>query len=133
LAPPFSTDGLVPGPASVHSFRALQIVAARGARPVPIRVSWPNAAGGGRCGIIRRDTDFGRAAMLIDFKLRPLDRVTPWGGLEAPSLHWLALTEGEYWIEAGGRTLFEYAVNRARGPARAIIANITSPACTRIF
>jgi hypothetical protein len=47
--------------------------------------------------------------MLIDFKLRPLDRVTPWGGPEAPRLHWFALTEGEYWIEAGGRTLFEYA------------------------
>ncbi|WP_457795929.1 DUF5984 family protein [Methylocystis sp. S23] len=47
--------------------------------------------------------------MLFNFTLRPLDQATPWGGPEKPSLHWFGLTEGEYWIEAGEATIFEYS------------------------
>jgi len=38
------------------------------------------------------------------FELRPLDEVSPWGG-DHPKLHWFGLTEGWYWIEAGGHQL----------------------------
>jgi hypothetical protein len=44
--------------------------------------------------------------MLFNFRLRPLDQVIPWGDPEAPTFHWFGLSDGEYWIEAGGTTLF---------------------------
>ncbi len=49
-------------------------------------------------------------APLFEFELRPLREIQPWGGPEAPSLHWFGLTDGLYWIQAGEHTLFEYAV-----------------------
>ena len=47
--------------------------------------------------------------MLFNFQLKPLDQITPWGAPGHPSLNWFALTEGEYWIEAGECTLLEYS------------------------
>jgi hypothetical protein len=38
------------------------------------------------------------------FDLCPLDEVSPWGS-DRPRLHWFGLTEGWYWIEAGGHQL----------------------------
>ena len=55
---------------------------------------------------------------LFQFELRPLDQVEPWGGSADPNLHWLGLTDGEYWIQAGNHRLFEYsdaALARSRG------------------
>ncbi|WP_422741156.1 DUF5984 family protein [Micromonospora sp. WMMD754] len=45
------------------------------------------------------------------FALCPLDEVSPWGG-DRPTLHWFGLTEGWYWLEAGGREL----LRRTRHP-----------------
>ncbi|MGV9212157.1 DUF5984 family protein [Micromonospora sp. RB23] len=36
------------------------------------------------------------------FELYPSDQVSPWGGSQ-PRLHWFGLTEGWYWLEAGGQ------------------------------
>ncbi|MGW3783490.1 DUF5984 family protein [Micromonospora chokoriensis] len=38
------------------------------------------------------------------FELYPLDEVWPWGG-DRPTLHWFGLTDGWYWLEAGGQEL----------------------------
>jgi hypothetical protein len=38
------------------------------------------------------------------FELYPLDEVSRWGG-DRPRLHWFGLTEGWYWLEAGGHQL----------------------------
>ncbi|MEV4763068.1 DUF5984 family protein [Micromonospora chokoriensis] len=38
------------------------------------------------------------------FELYPLDEVSPWGG-DRPTLHWFGLTDGWYWLEAGGQEL----------------------------
>ncbi|WP_442929507.1 DUF5984 family protein [Micromonospora sp. WMMA1949] len=38
------------------------------------------------------------------FELYPLDEVSPWGR-DQPRLHWFGLTEGWYWLEAGGQEL----------------------------
>lgn len=46
---------------------------------------------------------------LFNFNLRPLEEILPWGAPEAPYLHWFGLTDGEYWIDAGGNRLFEYS------------------------
>ena len=46
---------------------------------------------------------------LFQFELKPLDQIQPWGGPENPNLHWFGLTDGEYWIQAGEHTLFEYS------------------------
>jgi len=45
---------------------------------------------------------------LFEFELQPLRDVQPWGGSDAPNLHWFGLTDGRYWIKAGEHTLFEY-------------------------
>lgn len=47
--------------------------------------------------------------MLFNFRLKPLNEVTPWGGPDKPNLHWFGLTEGEFWIEVGDSTLFHYS------------------------
>ena len=47
--------------------------------------------------------------MLINFELNPLGKVIPWGEPGGHSLHWFGLTDGRYWITAGGDTLFEYS------------------------
>lgn len=48
--------------------------------------------------------------MLFNFELVPLDRIPPWENPETGGkrLHWFALTDGQYWIQAGSSTLFEY-------------------------
>jgi hypothetical protein len=53
--------------------------------------------------------------MLFNFSLKPLAEVTPWGGREAPTLHWFGLTEGAYWIEAGAVRIFEYSAAAGGG------------------
>lgn len=58
--------------------------------------------------------------MRIQFRLRPVDDIAPWGPvsttdvratdwLDRPHLHWFALTDGWYWIEAGEAELFRYS------------------------
>jgi hypothetical protein len=46
--------------------------------------------------------------MLINFKLFPLDSIAASVKPEPPGLTWYGLTQGEYWIELGDNTLFEY-------------------------
>jgi hypothetical protein len=46
--------------------------------------------------------------MLINFNLAPIKEIEPWGKGEQPGLSWFGLTQGEYWIELGESTLFEY-------------------------
>jgi len=46
---------------------------------------------------------------VINFKLRELDKISPWGeGLEL-SLHWFALTDGDLWLTFGKDTIYEYS------------------------
>ncbi|WP_439658326.1 DUF5984 family protein [Lentzea sp. HUAS TT2] len=45
------------------------------------------------------------------FRLRPLADVEPWGDR---ILHWFALTDGWYWIEADGHRLFHHPANADR-------------------
>jgi hypothetical protein len=47
--------------------------------------------------------------MLINFTLVPVEKVQPWGSPGNPSLSWFGLTDGQYWIQAGESTLFEYS------------------------
>lgn len=47
--------------------------------------------------------------MLINFELTPLEKVLPWRKPGNLSLHWFGLTDGRYWIDTGGDTLFEYS------------------------
>lgn len=46
--------------------------------------------------------------MLVNFTLAPINELPLWGGPDRPSLDWFGLTHGEYWIELGESTLFEY-------------------------
>ena len=45
---------------------------------------------------------------LFNFSLRPLYEVQPWGTAPDLSLSWFGLTDGCYWIDAGGEELFRY-------------------------
>lgn len=57
--------------------------------------------------------------MLINFTLAPLEKIIPWGQPGSYCLHWFGLTFGEYWIQAGEATLFEYSDHaRAAGAER---------------
>lgn len=47
--------------------------------------------------------------MLFHFRLTPLSEVQPWGEEGSEELHWFGLTDGEYWIEAGGEELLRYS------------------------
>ncbi|WP_234682737.1 DUF5984 family protein [Bradyrhizobium monzae] len=47
--------------------------------------------------------------MLINFTLAPLENIVPWGQPGSYRLHWFGLTYGEYWIQAGDASLFEYS------------------------
>jgi hypothetical protein len=49
------------------------------------------------------------AAVLINFTLAPIEKIQPWGQVGNYSLSWFGLTLGEYWIQAGETTLFEYS------------------------
>jgi len=41
---------------------------------------------------------------LFEFELTPADSVTPWGPANALELHWYALTDGRFWIDAEGKS-----------------------------
>jgi hypothetical protein len=57
--------------------------------------------------------------VLINFTLAPLEQISPWGEPGSYRLHWFGLTYGEYWIQAGEASLFEYSEHaRAAGTAR---------------
>lgn len=49
--------------------------------------------------------------MLFQFKLLPLEEVTPWGP-GTPSLSWFSLSLGWYWWMAGSQQLFRYSQTR---------------------
>lgn len=42
------------------------------------------------------------------FELAAVEEITPWGLPNDPSLSWFALTLGDFWIELGDATLFQY-------------------------
>ena len=44
----------------------------------------------------------------INFSLKPLDDITPWGGTK-PSLHWFGMTDGQLWITVGENNIYEYS------------------------
>lgn len=44
----------------------------------------------------------------INFALRRIDRIKPFGKKPHLSLHWFGLTDGELWIDLGGKTIYEY-------------------------
>lgn len=52
--------------------------------------------------------------MLINFELTPVEKVIPWGNQGEHNLHWFGLTEGQYWIDAGGHALLEYSEHAQR-------------------
>ncbi|WP_027572255.1 DUF5984 family protein [Bradyrhizobium sp. WSM1743] len=54
--------------------------------------------------------------VLINFTLAPVEEIVPWGEPGSYRLHWFGLTYGEYWIQAGEASLFEYS-DHARGVA----------------
>src|SRR5574337_32354 len=45
---------------------------------------------------------------MINFKLRELDKIQPWGKAPDLSLHWFALTDGDLWLKFGATTIYEY-------------------------
>ena len=44
--------------------------------------------------------------MLFNFRLTPIEEITPWGEPQSPNLHWFGLTLGEYWIDVGSDLLY---------------------------
>ncbi len=46
--------------------------------------------------------------MPINFRLRPLHEVGPWGAKGQYRLHWFGLTDGWYWRDLDGTELFRY-------------------------
>lgn len=53
--------------------------------------------------------------MLINFTLVPIENIHPWGNQGDHYLHWFGLTDGEYWIQAGNASLFEYSAHAQTG------------------
>lgn len=47
--------------------------------------------------------------MLFNFALTPLEQVEPWGKAHVQGLHWFGLADGQYWIQVGENTSFEYS------------------------
>lgn len=45
----------------------------------------------------------------INFRLRDLDKICPWGSEDDLRLHWFGLTDGQLWIDAGSQTIYEYS------------------------
>lgn len=45
----------------------------------------------------------------INFQLRELDKIIPWGDKKAGNLHWFALTDALLWITAGESAIYEYS------------------------
>lgn len=52
--------------------------------------------------------------MLFNFNLTPLKDVQPWGQQGEKHLSWFGLTDGEYWVQVGDKTLFEYSEDACR-------------------
>ena len=46
---------------------------------------------------------------MINFKLRELDKISPWGQEAELSLHWFGLTDGDLWLTFGNETIYEYS------------------------
>jgi hypothetical protein len=46
---------------------------------------------------------------VINFKLRELDKIIPWGRDNELALHWFALTDGDLWLNFGNETIYEYS------------------------
>jgi hypothetical protein len=46
--------------------------------------------------------------MMINFKLKNIDKIHPFGAAESPSLSWFGLTDADLSIELGKSTIFEY-------------------------
>lgn len=46
---------------------------------------------------------------MINFKLRELDKISPWGVEPELSLHWFAMTDGDLWLTIGNETIYEYS------------------------
>lgn len=44
----------------------------------------------------------------INFQLRELDKIVPWGQAPDLRLHWFGLTDGFLWLDAGAQTIYEY-------------------------
>lgn len=44
--------------------------------------------------------------MLFNFRLTPLEQVSPWGSEGELSLHWFGLSDGCYWLRAGDVELY---------------------------
>jgi hypothetical protein len=55
--------------------------------------------------------------MLFNFELTDTKDVVPWGTPGNFSLSWFGLTDGRYWIDAGGATLFEYSEHARKAGA----------------
>ncbi len=49
------------------------------------------------------------SGLKINFKLKELDEIMPWGQEPHLSLHWFGLTDGLLWINAGTQTIYEYS------------------------
>ncbi|WP_226789855.1 DUF5984 family protein [Flagellimonas hadalis] len=45
---------------------------------------------------------------MINFKLKELDKISPWGQEPELSLHWFGLTDGDLWLTFGNETIYEY-------------------------
>lgn len=56
----------------------------------------------------------GKNGMLINFELKPLGEIIPWGKPDNLGLHWFGLTDGQYWMHAGCSTLLEYSEHARR-------------------
>ena len=46
---------------------------------------------------------------MINYTLKELDQIEPWGQNDALSLNWFALTDGELWLKFGNETVYEYS------------------------
>ncbi|CAM3930476.1 DUF5984 domain-containing protein [Flavobacterium branchiophilum] len=47
---------------------------------------------------------------MINFKLRELENIIPWGQETELSLHWFALTDGDLWLKFGNEIIYEYSL-----------------------
>ena len=47
---------------------------------------------------------------MINFKLRELENIIPWGQEPELSLHWFALTDGDLWLKFGNEIIYEYSL-----------------------
>ena len=46
---------------------------------------------------------------IFNFNLDPIQEVCPWGTKENKSIHWMALTQGQFWMTLGETILFKYS------------------------